>query len=323
MSDNRQKLVHLRSAVEKIPQASDLNYGEIAIQYAKSKPVLYIKNTDNEIVKFIDEAAINTLLNGYVTSGYLTTNYATSADTYAAITAVTQQLTNVYTYKGSVASYENLPTENQKIGDVYNVEAAHGNIPPGTNYAWNGSAWDSLGGSVDLSNYATTGSVNTLSGYIETLSAATVDLEASAHTHDNISVLNGIGSQDVDNWNAAYASAHSHSNIDVLTGITSQKVADWDEAAASAHTHDNMDALAGITTAKTQSWDEAAASAHTHANADVLDTITSAKTEQWDSAYTLSQSALVGIESGKDRGASVNASNELDFTGLYIDCGTY
>jgi archaellum component FlaG (FlaF/FlaG flagellin family) len=81
MSDNRQKLVHLRSAVEKIPQASDLNYGEIAIQYAKSKPVLYIKNTDNEIVKFIDEAAINTLLNGYVTSGYLTTNYATSAET--------------------------------------------------------------------------------------------------------------------------------------------------------------------------------------------------------------------------------------------------
>jgi len=296
MSENRQKLIHLRSSVEKIPQASDLNYGEIAVQYAKSKPVLYIKNTDNEIVKFIDEAAINTILNSYITSAYLETNYATSADTYAAITSITQQLTNVYTYKGSVASYENLPTENQKIGDVYNVESAYGNIPPGTNYAWNGSTWDSLGGSVDLSNYATTATVSTLSGNIDTVSAATVALEASAHTHDNISALNSI---------------------------TTEKVSDWDEAAASAHTHDNMSALNSITSQKVSDWDNAASSAHAHTNADVLDTITSEKTAQWDSAYTASQSSLVGIESGKSNGATINENNELDFSGLYIDCGTY
>lgn len=65
------------------------------------------------------------------------------------------------------------------------------------------------------------------------------------------------------------------------------------------------------------------ASAHTHDNIDVLDNITSAKTEQWDSAYTVSQSAVVGIETGKGNGASVNANNELDLSGLYIDCGTY
>lgn len=139
MSENRQKLLHLRSAVEKVPQASDLNYGEIAIQYLKSKPVLYIKNTDNEIVKFIDESAINTLLGGYVATSSLTANYATSADTVSAISAVEAKLTNVYKYKGTVASYDLLPSQDLTAGDVYNVEAAYGNYPPGTNYAWTGT----------------------------------------------------------------------------------------------------------------------------------------------------------------------------------------
>ena len=296
MSDNRQKLVHLHSSSVKVPQATDLNYGEIAVQYAKESPILYIKNTNDEIVKFIDSGAIATILGSYVTNDTLTGSYATSANTHAAINAVAQKLVNVYTYKGSVATYENLPSENLTAGDVYNVEAAHGNIPPGTNYAWNGSAWDSLGGSVDLSNYSTTGDVNTLSSSVQTLESTVSDLQASAHTHSNKSVLDGIDATKVGNWDEAAASAHTHANIDVLTGITSQDV---------------------------DGWDEAAASAHTHANSDVLDGITSAKTEQWDSAYTISQNALIGIETGKENGASVNASNELDFSGLYIDCGEY
>ena len=377
MSENRQKLIHLRSSVEKIPQAADLNYGEIAIQYAKSKPVIYIKNTDNEIVKFIDEVAINTLLSNYVATSSLTANYATSADTVSAIEAVEAKLTNVYRYKGTVASYDLLPSQNLTAGDVYNVESAYGNYPPGTNYAWTGTAWDALGGSVDLSNYATTGDVNTLSGQVVSLSAATVNIEASAHTHDNksvldgidatkvgnwddaaasahnhtnasvlngiestdvdnwdaaaasahshanASVLDGIESTDVDNWNAASASAHNHTNADVLNGIDATKVGNWDNAAASAHSHTNASVLDGIQSTDVDNWNAAAASAHNHTNADVLNAITSEKTAQWDSAYTVSQNALVGIETGKESGADVNANNELDFSGLYIDCGTY
>lgn len=62
-------------------------------------------------------------------------------------------LSSVYNYKGSVAKFSDLPEEHE-VGDVYNVEQANGNIPAGTNYAWNGTAWDALGGSVDLSGYA-------------------------------------------------------------------------------------------------------------------------------------------------------------------------
>lgn len=62
-------------------------------------------------------------------------------------------------YKGTVDNYELLPTESNKTGDVYNVIAAHDTTPAGTNYAWDGTKWDPLGGQVDLSGYATNESV--------------------------------------------------------------------------------------------------------------------------------------------------------------------
>lgn len=62
-----------------------------------------------------------------------------------------RSLANIYVYKGSVGTYEELPAEGNTAGDVYNVVQAHGDTPAGTNYAWNGTAWDALGGSIDTS----------------------------------------------------------------------------------------------------------------------------------------------------------------------------
>lgn len=67
---------------------------------------------------------------------------------------VAKKMSNVYSYKGSVQTYAKLPT-NAKSGDVYNVIEAYQDYPAGTNFAWNGTQWDALGGSVDLSNYPT------------------------------------------------------------------------------------------------------------------------------------------------------------------------
>lgn len=64
-------------------------------------------------------------------------------------------VSSVYHYKGSVANYAALPTSKNKVGDVYNVEAAdseHG-IKAGDNVAWTGSEWDVLAGDIDLSAY--------------------------------------------------------------------------------------------------------------------------------------------------------------------------
>ena len=67
------------------------------------------------------------------------------ADTYA----TKADLGSVLEYKGSVASQSNLPEDAEK-GDVYNVQDT------GKNYAWDGTQWDDLGGTVDLSGYLTT-----------------------------------------------------------------------------------------------------------------------------------------------------------------------
>lgn len=124
---------------------------------------------------------------------YIKETYWTSAETQDQLTGITQDISNVsgsvvatsanvitlsgdvvsyvdtkissvYRYKGSKDTYEELtgltPSDNV-VGDVWNVVAANGTIgtadyvPAGTNYAWNGSEWDALGGTVDLSTYAT------------------------------------------------------------------------------------------------------------------------------------------------------------------------
>lgn len=62
---------------------------------------------------------------------------------------VDAKIASVYVYKGSVATQAELPQENNKVGDTYNV------TDTGHNYTWDGTQWDDLGGTVDLSAYLT------------------------------------------------------------------------------------------------------------------------------------------------------------------------
>lgn len=63
-------------------------------------------------------------------------------------------------YKGSVDTYEDLPAD-ANIGDMYNVVQEYTDpntkktYPAGTNFGWTGTAWDALGGSIDVSTLAT------------------------------------------------------------------------------------------------------------------------------------------------------------------------
>lgn len=68
------------------------------------------------------------------------------------IDGVKAKLVNIYTYKGSKDTYAELPSD-AVAGDVWNVVEAHEGHPAGTNYAWTGTEWDPLAGSIDLSNY--------------------------------------------------------------------------------------------------------------------------------------------------------------------------
>lgn len=90
-------------------------------------------------------------LNNYVTTATANSTYAKKSD-----------ISNVYKFKGTKTNYADLPTTNRVTGDVWNItnaDATHG-IKAGDNVAWNGTAWDNLSGTVDLSAYAKTANVN-------------------------------------------------------------------------------------------------------------------------------------------------------------------
>lgn len=75
----------------------------------------------------------------------------TMADSFAK----KSDLTGAYVYKGSVATYDDLPSENVSAGDVYNVEES------GMNYGWTGTEWDSLGQTFQV-DYLTTEEIKSI-----------------------------------------------------------------------------------------------------------------------------------------------------------------
>ena len=71
-------------------------------------------------------------------------------------------LGSVFTVKGSVATVSQLPSSGNKVGDVYYVESRK------AGYIWitidGVNKWEELGAPIDLSNYVTTNSTQTISG---------------------------------------------------------------------------------------------------------------------------------------------------------------
>ena len=98
-----------------------------------------------------------------------------------------QSLGSVIKYKGSVATYADLPTTGRETGDMWNV------LSDGSNYAWDGTNWDALSGVVDLSAYRTAANQDLIdSGKQETLVSGT-----NIKTVNNTSLL-GNGNITID-----------------------------------------------------------------------------------------------------------------------------
>ena len=82
--------------------------------------------------------------------------FQTASDVQGAISTATEGLateeyvnsktSTVLRYKGTVANREALPS-NAEVGDTYNLQDTGGNV------AWDGTKWDDLGETVDLSGY--------------------------------------------------------------------------------------------------------------------------------------------------------------------------
>ena len=92
--------------------------------------------------KFTDTTYSNatTSVDGLMSSGD-----KSKLDTLESTYAKKSDLTNVYKYKGSVASESALPTSGMIVGDVYDIQSASSYGGVGMNVAWNGTTWDALG----------------------------------------------------------------------------------------------------------------------------------------------------------------------------------
>lgn len=113
----------------------------------------------------LSKAAIEAVLVGEVTTHTHDTRYYTKDQTDANIKVVADDLANnyynksqvdskftsVYIFKGSVDTIEDLPTEGNVIGDVWNVRKND------VNYAWTSEGWDELGGTAELASLTANG----------------------------------------------------------------------------------------------------------------------------------------------------------------------
>lgn len=102
-----------------------------------------------------------------VTTRTSSDNTTSPASTAFVQTVVSEKLVSVMRYKGSVATLAALNAiEDPVVGDVYNVEddgsTTGDNI--GNNYAWNGTAWDKLAASIDLTPFVDLTSTETIGG---------------------------------------------------------------------------------------------------------------------------------------------------------------
>lgn len=86
--------------------------------------------------------------------------YAKTAD--LSVYAKKSDIAKAVNYKGSVNSYSELPKSAMAVGDMYNVATADtaNGIKAGDNVVYNGNSWDNMGGTIDLSGYATKEELN-------------------------------------------------------------------------------------------------------------------------------------------------------------------
>lgn len=116
--------------------------------------------TTDAVYNALQLKADKTQLNNYVTTATANSTYAKKSD-----------ITNIYKFKGTKTNYADLPKTDRVTGDVWNItnaDAEHG-IKAGDNVAWNGTEWDNLSGTIDLSAYATTTTTDAMSADIKKL----------------------------------------------------------------------------------------------------------------------------------------------------------
>lgn len=173
------------------------------------------------------------------------------------------KLASIYRFKGSVAAEDQLPKQDQVVGDVYNVEDT------GMNVAWDGKKWDKLGSVINLAPYATTETVE--AKIAETKQAASEALNQHAQTAETTYAKKAEVAKQIEAVDGKFAGkadkVHTHT-IENITGLQDaldgkQTVGDY---ALKSEVKTVDDKFAGYTTTEALNGllDGKAAVVHTH-----------------------------------------------------------
>ena len=158
------------------------------------------------------------------------------------------KLASIYRFKGSVAAEDQLPTQDQVIGDVYNVEDT------GMNVAWDGKNWDKLGSVINLTPYATTESVE--AKITETKQAASEALNQHAQSAETTYAKKAEVTKQIEAVDGKFA---GYTTTEALNGLLDGKA-----AVVHTHTVDNVTGLQAALDAKMAASEAAKFATHDH-----------------------------------------------------------
>ena len=276
----KRHITHIKSNVvennkPKLPQADDINFGEIAVNYADGYETISIKTVkpDNtpSITPFSSDEYYTKQKLGNDFTGVNSGRTVTDA-----LSAMDTKKTDVSAFTAHTASTVHMdPTEKTNL--------------------------DSL---------AT--NIGTISGITSQMVSNWNTASANTHTHDNKTILDNIAQSDVNHWNDAYGKEHTHSNKNVLDSVSDIKVSNWDTAYNNNHTHSNKAVLDNIGQPDMDHWNDAYDKEHTHSNKGILDDITAAyTTEEKNKLSGIADGAQVNvIETVKVNGTALTPSSK-------------
>ena len=122
-------------------------------------------------------------------SGSVVSNYYTSAKTdeqiEKAVAGIKADMASVFNYKGTKDTIAQLPESGNTTGDVWHVLTG-GTGETNAEYVWNGTAWEELGTTVDLSGYQ-----ENLSWAVNGEGNTVVSIAQSGADNQNITVTKG------------------------------------------------------------------------------------------------------------------------------------
>lgn len=112
------------------------DYNEVSVFPSASNAEYPVIPTDRRVRDHLYPPSGAAVISYVTSQGYQTASQVQST--------VNAAVASAYKYKGSKATQSALPTTNNTVGDVWNVEDT------GMNYGWTGTAWDALGTSFEL-----------------------------------------------------------------------------------------------------------------------------------------------------------------------------